>query len=599
MALGESLDGANLRFSATVVDEWIRCGVRHAVISPGSRSTPMALAISTRPEINTFVRLDERSAGFFALGMAKFKAEPVILLATSGTAVTELIPAAAEAYQSMVPLIICTADRPPELHGIGAPQTLRQVGPFDHFVKEVFEPGPPRYEASWSWRSLASLVYAQSLGLTPGPVQLNLAFAEPLIDGELEPISPRSDGGPWFSSKIHLGVADDQEILALFDPTKKGVFVVGANCGVDSSLYPLAEVLGWPVLADPRSGLIADHPNCVRYADSFLRSAEVAAQLVPERIIRLGESWSSKVLTNFITNCARNRGAVVVTLSNRETILDETRTNRIGHLLDVSGTIKRAVDVVRRTKNPDGNLTVPHRWQKSWAAADDIASSTIDELLACKPNGQGTSRTKLTEPGLSRSLMERLSSGDVVLVASSMPIRDLEWFTPKKDALPQVLANRGVNGIDGLVSTFLGIASVNQDPDSLTVGLLGDLALLHDFGSLTWRTKTLPKGLLVISDNDGGAIFSFLAQKSDLEVASFETLFGTPHEADIEGLLKGIGIPTFRIESSEDLTEAIKMARGSGGIKAAVFRSDRESNLAFHQRLQDTVIAALERPRDL
>ncbi len=270
-----------------------------------------------------------------------------------------------------------------------------------------------------------------------------------------------------------------------------------------------------------------------------------------------------------------------------------------GHLLDVSGTIKRAVDVVRRTKNPDGNLTVPHRWQKSWAAADDIASSTIDELLACKPNGQGTSRTKLTEPGLSRSLMERLSSGDVVLVASSMPIRDLEWFTPKKDALPQVLANRGVNGIDGLVSTFLGIASVNQDPDSLTVGLLGDLALLHDFGSLTWRTKTLPKGLLVISDNDGGAIFSFLAQKSDLEVTSFETLFGTPHEADIEGLLKGIGIPTFRIESSEDLTEAIKMARGSGGIKAAVFRSDRESNLAFHQRLQDTVIAALERPRDL
>lgn len=525
--------------------------------------------------------------------MAKFNKEPVIILATSGTAVAELIPAAAEAYYSLVPLIICTADRPPELHGIGAPQTLRQIGPFDHFVKEVFDPGAPRNEASWSWRSLASLVYSRSLGLRPGPVQVNLAFAEPLIDGELEPIAPRADGGAWFSAKVHLGVAEDDEIHRLFDPKKKGIFVVGAESGADLSLYQLAEALGWPVLADPRSGLITNHPNCVRYPDSFLRSGEIASKLIPDTIIRLGESWSSKVLSNFMASSAQNNDALIVSLSNRETFVDETRTNRTGYLLDVLGTIKRAVDILLGEGISKRRHAIGDQWLKLWADVDGISSSIVDEILGWDSGGAGASEGPMSEPGLSRSLMECLSSDDIVLVASSMPIRDLEWFTPKKDGLPRVLSNRGVNGIDGLVSTFLGIASVNRHPDSLSVGLLGDLALLHDFGSLIWHTKSHPKGLLVISDNDGGAIFSFLAQKSDLEASRFESLFGTPHEADIDSLLRGIGISTYHIEDVADLVGVIELARRSNGLSIAIFKSDRESNLSFHQGLQDAVIAAL------
>ncbi len=596
MALGESLDGANLRFSATVVDEWIRCGVHHAVVSPGSRSTPMALAISARPEITTHVRLDERSGAFFALGMAKFDKEPVVVLATSGTAVTELIPAVAEAYHSLIPLIICTADRPPELHGIGAAQTLRQIGPFDHFVKEVFDPGAPRNDASWSWRSLASLVYSRSLGLRPGPVQVNLAFAEPLIDGELKPVAPRADGGAWYSTKVHLGVADDAEIRKLFDPKKKGIFVVGAESGADSSLYQLAEDLGWPILADPRSGLISNHPNCIRYPDSFLRSSEIAAKLIPDRIVRLGESWSSKVLSNFLASCARNNNALIVSLSDRETLIDETRTNRIGYLLDVLGTIKRAVEILPGEGRSERTQDRDDRWLKLWADVDDISSSIVDQVLGWDSDGIGPSTASMSEPGLSRALMECLSGDDVVLVASSMPIRDLEWFTPKKDGLPRVLSNRGVNGIDGLVSTFLGIASANLKPNSLSVGLIGDLALLHDFGSLIWHTKSQPRGLLLISDNNGGAIFSFLAQKSDLDESKFEALFGTPHQADIDGLVRGIGISTYHIEGLADLVDVIKSARRSNELSIAIFNSDRDSNLSFHQQLQEAVIAALEKP---
>ncbi len=528
--------------------------------------------------------------------MAKFNKEPVIILATSGTAVTELIPAAAEAYYSLIPLIICTADRPPELHGIGAPQTLKQIGPFDHFVKEVFEPGAPRNAASWSWRSLASLVYSRSLGLRPGPVQVNLAFAEPLIDGELEPTAPRADGGAWFSAKVHLGVAEDEEIRKLFDPKKKGIFVVGAESGVDSSLYELAEVLGWPVLADPRSGLISNHPNCMRYPDSFLRSGETTAKLIPDTIIRLGESWSSKVLSNFLASCARKNDTLIVSLSNRETLVDETRTNRAGYLLDVLGTTKRAVDILLGEGISKKGHTRDDQWLKHWADVDNIASSIVDQVLGWDLDGIGPSKGPMSEPGLSRALMECLSGEDTVLVASSMPIRDLEWFTPKKNGLPRVLSNRGVNGIDGLVSTFLGIASVNRHPDSLSVGLLGDLTLLHDFGSLIWQTKSHPKGLLVVSDNNGGAIFSFLAQKSDLEVSRFETLFGTPHESDIEKLLRGIGISTYRVEDATDLVGAIKLARKSDGLSVAIFKSDRDSNLSFHQGLQDAVSAALEKP---
>ncbi len=569
-----------MSFCASLVDEWIRCGLKQVVISPGSRSTPMAISMIARAELEVHLRLDERSSGFYALGIARSTGIPVAVLVTSGTAVAELLPAASEALYGRVPLLLLTADRPPRLQGIGAPQTMAQVGILGTSVKEVYDPGVPDLGKSGHWRSLACHAYSSTLQLSPGPVQVNLAFDEPLIDGPAVPTVGRPAGMPWSTRGVTLGVPDGRVLDSIFDPKRNGIIILGGGSDIGGSATRLAELLGWPLLADPLSGGISEHPNCIRYFDSILRSERASDVLLPERVVRFGDVPSSKVLGSFLSKCANDPTVVVAGFNQGGVIADPDRIVEVGLSCDLELMLDQVLERVGRL-NSGRNSGYLDRWL------------TLDEAVATKIEVNVDSADSLTEVGVARMLASSLGPSDCIVVSSSMPVRDLEWYAGKRSGFPRVISNRGLNGIDGVVSTFLGVAAVGG-PQSLVVGLLGDLALLHDFGSLTWRPAELPKGLLLVNDNDGGSIFSFLAQKEQVGHTEFERVFGTPHGSNLLDILIGVGLSARRVSNSCELMTLIDDAREGSSLKIGVVQSDRQSNLELHKMLSSTCVLAVD-----
>jgi 2-succinyl-5-enolpyruvyl-6-hydroxy-3-cyclohexene-1-carboxylate synthase len=288
-------------FAATLADEWARCGVAHAVVSPGSRSTPLAVALAGDGRFSVHVVLDERSAGFFALGLGLATGRPAVVLTTSGTAAAELHPSVIEAHQAGVPLIACTADRPVELHHVGAPQTVEQSRLFDAAVRWSFEPGVADPSASSSWRSVAARAVAEATANPegPGPVHLNLAFRDPLADdpGELPP--GRAETEPWHRRRPGR-VSPPEEVVRELAKGGRGLVVAGAGAGRPEEVHRMAESLGWPVLADPRSGCRLPGAVTVAAADALLRVPEFAAGHEPDRVLRLGAPWASRVVAEWL-----------------------------------------------------------------------------------------------------------------------------------------------------------------------------------------------------------------------------------------------------------------------------------------------------------
>ena len=302
-------------FAATLVDEWVRAGVRDAVVCPGSRSTPLALALSERGELRVHVRLDERGAAFYALGCALAGGRPAVVCTTSGTAAAELHAGVVEAHHAGVPLVVCTADRPPALHGVGAPQTIEQRGLYASAVGWSFEPGVPDASGAAGWRSIGARSVAEALSgpRGPGPVHLNLAFADPLVGaaGDLPP--GRAEGAPWHAVHPAMREPSGEDLAASIARwgRRRGLLVVGADGGSPEDVYGLAEVLGWPVLADPRSGCRLRHAASVGAADAVLRDPAVRAALEPEVVVLLGAPWASKVLGAFVAESAGHGASVV------------------------------------------------------------------------------------------------------------------------------------------------------------------------------------------------------------------------------------------------------------------------------------------------
>ena len=301
-------------FSATLVDEWVRAGLTDAVMAPGSRSTPLAVALVRDGRIALHVRLDERSAAFFAVGIGLATGRPAVLVTTSGTAAIEVHAAVVEAHQARVPLIVCTADRPPELHHVGTPQTVEQASLFVGALRWAVDPGVPDEAARSSWRSLGSRLVAEAVAgpMGPGPVHANLAFREPLLTdaGDLPP--GRRNGRPWHRvnpvRRIPAPGSFDA-LVALARPSAKGVIVAGAGAGRPETVRQLAAILGWPVLADPRSGARIpgeEGAPTVAAADALLRVEQFAVEHVPEIVLRLGEPWASKVVANWLSSSAES-----------------------------------------------------------------------------------------------------------------------------------------------------------------------------------------------------------------------------------------------------------------------------------------------------
>jgi len=540
-------------FAATLVDEWVNGGVTDAVVCPGSRSTPLALALAARLRVH--VRLDERSAGFFAIGLSLATGAPTVLCVTSGTAAAELHAAVVEAHQGRVPLIVCTADRPPELHHVGAPQTIDQVGLFTSSTRWSCDPGVAEESQQASWRPLAARAVAEARDgpLGPGPVHLNLAFREPLI-GSAGPLPARP--GP-------LLVRSRPGPAALDVPLEgRGLIITGAHATSDpGSLLALGERLGWPILADPRSRCRL--PGTIAAADAIVRTDPVR----PDTVVLLGAPWLSKVLSEYVSGVAAEGGRVVCVdpwWQWTDPLAVVSEFHHVGGDEWIDAAVASAVP------------TDPG-WLSTWRSYESVAQAVIERELS----------GELSEPSVARALARHAAAvGGTIMVSASMPMRDLEWFSPALPVAPAVLANRGANGIDGVVSTALGIAASG----GRTFALLGDLAFLHDVSGLV-NLPAVPCTFVVL-DNGGGGIFSFLPQAEALEPERFELLFGTPPSSDVGDVARGFGLDVREVAAAAEFDDALA-ASGSAPALIRVKLRGRAENVALHEAINQAVRLAL------
>lgn len=560
-------------FAAILVDEWVRAGITDAVVCPGSRSTPLALALASRPELRVHVRLDERGAGFYAIGLALATGRPAPVCTTSGTAAVELHPAVVEAHHGRVPMIACTADRPPELHHVGAPQTVEQVGLFGGAVRWACDPGVPDASAAGTWRALAARALAEAGDgpLGPGPVHLNLAFRDPLVGepGDLPPGRP--GGAPWHAGPPAAGAVVDPGS----PPGSRGIVVAGRGCGPPERVLALAEHLGWPVLADPRSGCRVAHPSVVAAADALCRQADLRAALRPDTVLLLGAPWASAALSTLVVEAA-GAGARVIAVDRWWAWTDPGRAVTEIHRGDPGAWLAAASE-----RWPGG---VDDGWGARWRSAEATAQRAIDTVLAVEGDA-------LSEPSLARTVLGAVPPGATVVASSSMPVRDLEWFAPPMADPPRVVANRGANGIDGVSSTAQGVAAAGRGP---VVAVLGDLAFLHDVSSLA-RPATVAGGeasgcTLVVVDNGGGGIFDFLPQASAVDPVTFDRLFGTPQATDVASVARGFGLEVVEVGAAGELAAAL---RAPGDLRVVHARvPDRAANVALHERIHEAVASA-------
>jgi 2-succinyl-5-enolpyruvyl-6-hydroxy-3-cyclohexene-1-carboxylate synthase len=571
------VSGAGRRFALTLVDELARAGVTDACLAPGSRSAPLALALAEQPGIAVHVHLDERSAAFFALGAAKRSGRPVVVLCTSGTAAANFHPAVLEADHARTPLLVLTADRPPELRGAGANQAADQLKLYGPAVRWFCEVGVPADDpaAGRYWRSLASRAWAEATGPPAGPVHLNLAFAEPLVPldpaDEAEPAEGRPGGAPWTAAPRGVPAAAPEDVDALVEAvrnTPRGLLVAG--WGVD--LDPLAvdgflAASGWPVLADPLSGARRG-PAAISAYDGLLRAPGFAGGHHPELVVRVGGAPTSKALTAWL-----DPSVPQVLVDPDGGWMDPGRSASLRLTADPSALLAA---VAERLGGP-----APARpWLEGWLAADRMAREAIDGLL--------DDWAEPFEGRVARDLVAWVPDGGTLVVGSSMPVRDVDAFAAPRDGL-RFVANRGLSGIDGFVATALGVAAAADEP---VAALCGDLTLLHDASGLLGAAGR-PRGVvLVVCDNDGGGIFSFLPQ-ARLPRDLFEPLFGTPHGLDLAALAAAARVPATVVEKAADLLPALDAALAGGGTRLVVVRGDRAANLARHRAVTEAVAAAV------
>jgi 2-succinyl-5-enolpyruvyl-6-hydroxy-3-cyclohexene-1-carboxylate synthase len=548
-------------FSATLVDEWAELGVTDAVVCPGSRSTPLALPLAQR--LRTHVRLDERSAAFYALGLAQATRRPVVVCVTSGTAAAELHPAVVEAHHARVPLIVCTADRPPELHHTGASQTIEQDALFAVETRWRADPGVPAAGLEATWRPLAARAVAESAHgpSGPGPVHLNLAFREPLTGG------PDALPARHHSAHTAPGAAPRSAPPAANPPlVGRGIIVVGGpsyGAADPRRVLDLATKLGWPVLADPLSGCRLE--GTIAAADAIVRTGPE----LPEVVVQLGAPWLSKALGTYVAEAAAAGAKVVVVDPWRQ------RPDPLGVATEfVHADVDAWLTAMTEAAGPAGPA-----WLSSWRTMEARAQEAIERVLA----------PDLSEPQVARTLYRYAAAAEApVFVSASMPIRDLEWYAGALPTPPVVRANRGANGIDGVVSTALGVAA--SAAPHRTLALLGDLAFLHDVSGLV-NLPEVPCTFVVV-DNGGGGIFSFLAQATALRAEEFEPLFGTPPTSDVGAVARGFGLPVVEVTKLSELEPALDSFPASPAL-VRVRVPSRAQNVAVHDAINQAVRRAL------
>ena len=541
-----------------VVDELVRCGVRDAVLSPGSRSAPLAFALhaaDAERRLRLHVRIDERTAGFLALGLAKASRCPVPVVTTSGTAVANLHPALLEASHAGVPVVALTADRPATLRGTGANQTTDQVRVFGGTVRSYEELSPAGAQA---WRATVCRALATAVGLRtadPGPVHVNAAFDQPLVPDHDEAEAPagRPAGAPWTRVEPLTGAAP----LTLA-PGPRTVVVAGDQSGPDARR--LAESGGWPLLAEPSSGARTGR-HALRAYRLLLDDERLGKQV--ERAVVYGHPTVSRHVTALLSR--RDVEVVAVSPTGRWT--------DVGH---------RVSQVVGAARVEGGSAD--DGWLRAWREADSRACAAVDAVLADEP--------ALTPYAVARIVWESIPSHGLLVVGSSNPIRDIDLVSWPYEVGGHrlVLANRGLAGIDGTVSTAVGAALAR--PSSRAVALIGDLTLLHDStGLLLGPDEPCPDLTIVVVNDDGGGIFSLLEQGAPDHSQSFERLFGTPLRADLRALCAASATPYARADHPGALRATLDEA--TTGLRVLECPVDRVGRRDLERRIREAAAAAL------
>jgi 2-succinyl-5-enolpyruvyl-6-hydroxy-3-cyclohexene-1-carboxylate synthase len=572
----------NTALASAMVEELARCGVRHAALAPGSRSTPLAVALWRQPAIDVAVIVDERAAGFFALGAAAASGGPAVVLCTSGTAAANIHPAVCEADESGVPLIVLTADRPPELRGIGAGQTIDQLKLYGSAVRWFCEVGSHEADDAGllHFRSVTCRAYAAARGeARPGPVHLNVPWRDPLgPDPRPDDVTATSQLAlegrgerPLTAVASQLPAADDalaDELAERIEAAPRGLIVCGRqpDARLAGPVAELAKRTGYPILAEPTSQLRFgphDRELVIWAYDGIARLRPQA--LEPELVIRFGDMPTSKPLREWLATLPDVRQVVVdPAFGWNEPSLR-------------AGTIVRAEP--RSLASALAGRLPGHRaeWTAAWLHADREAAAAIHaELARLDPP---------TEPGLHAALGRLYADGELVYTASSMPIRDQEAFAAPSPAEVRFLCNRGANGIDGLVSSGIGAAAASGRPTWIVTG---DLGLYHDMNGLAALAEASAPVRIVVINNDGGGIFEFLPQAEQLDREEFEALMGTPVGLDPAKVAALYEVPYTRIEQLDELDGAAR--RGTGLLEVPV---DRRANVEIHRRIADRVGEAL------
>lgn len=555
----------NTLWCSVLAETLVRRGVAQAVISPGSRSTPLTMALVQNEGIEAIPVLDERSAAFFALGLAKQTAKPVVLVCTSGTAGANYFPAVIEAHESGVPLIVITADRPPEMRDCASGQTIDQQKLFGGFVKFYHELAVPEASMALLRYLRQTVAHAVERATAGGPVHLNAPFRDPLppiADATAQVLA----GEDWEKFFEHLDAESPVVTQTVAWATKATRAVIVAGPGADAAgVRTLAKATGWPVLADVLSPVrhAAGAGEVVAAYDVILRNAELARTLTPELVLCAGGWPTSKVLRGWLEAGGAEIWLVGAGETNRDALHGRTRFIR---------TEAAALSV----QAPTADVA----FSRAWREAEGKAAKALAEGLAAE--------RALVEPQVAAALAAHLPEGTPLFVANSMPVRDLEYFWPANARGVKVFFSRGANGIDGTLSTALGVAHGNAPAVLLT----GDLALLHDTNGFLSVPQLRGSLTIVLVNNGGGGIFNHLpvAQFNP----PFEKYWATPQSVDFAKLSAAYGVTHVAVNDVAQLA-ALVAELPATGARVLEVRTERLRDAAFRKKLFTDVAAGLGR----
>ncbi|MDQ0160850.1 2-succinyl-5-enolpyruvyl-6-hydroxy-3-cyclohexene-1-carboxylic-acid synthase [Alkalibacillus salilacus] len=566
--------GNNTYYVSYFIDELYQSGLDHVVITPGSRSTPLSMVVAHHPSIQDWIHFDERSAAFFALGIAKATQKPVALVCTSGTAAANYYPAIVEAYYSRVPLIVLTADRPQELRDNGAPQAIDQVKMYGDYVKHFHDMAVADATPSLLQycRRQASRAFALANSNRKGPVQFNFPFRDPLTpDLSLDHLWG-SVQTPYVSAvggHEELLVNEAELIASELAGKQKGLIMCGELTSDEEARAVLELARQWniPVLADPLSrlrqmggldGLIISTYDALLKQEAFQQSVE------PDFVVRFGPMPVSKAYFQWMAKVAPSTHIVV----DQQTGYREHSNIRTTMVYsDITAFVHQASQF-KIEQDPE--------WTKQWIELDQRVQQTLTEMA----------NESLTEGSVAHVLAESVADGETIFVGSSMPIRDIDTFFLPKNKQVKVLANRGANGIDGVISSAMGVAASGEH---VTL-LIGDLSLLHDFTSLLMAKKQQLALRIVVINNNGGGIFNFLPQYQHGH--HFEKLFGTPFDAPIGDMVSSLDIPYQCVESNDEFTE--KVNKPVDQLEVIEVQTEREDNFMWHQQIKSNIESLLD-----